>query len=61
MRLFGGILPFIGFRVVEVSIEDARDLGIQRSRMTDMDHVLIESLEVEWLGYGFMVAAKGVA
>lgn len=52
MRIFGGILPWIGYRTVAITWEDAEILGLPADTRS------IESLEVEWLGFGMILAAK---
>lgn len=46
MRLFGGILPFIGFRQMPVELKHA--LGLPKDQK-------ISCFMVEWFGYGYIV------
>lgn len=43
MRIFGGILPFIGWRTIEVDSD---------GEPTDGGHLKADVLEAEWLGHG---------
>lgn len=62
MRLIGGILPWIGFRVVKIPCEVAAEEGITQAKLVDgsMDEVWVEAFEVEWLGVGITLSMKGV-
>lgn len=61
MKIFGGILPFIGFRRREMAWGEAVDLGVDELMVTRDGRVAIEVFEIEWLGAGVTLAARPVA
>lgn len=55
MRLFGGILPFIGYRVLDD--DSRRELGLER---LDGENSYWQTFEVEWFDRGVLIFAKPV-
>lgn len=61
MWRLGGIVPWIGFREVEIPCEEARAWGLTQSALgKDFNHVRVDSFEVEWLGFGCMLAVRAI-
>lgn len=55
MRLFGGILPFIGFRLYDVDRSFALNVfGVTGKPGKQPNTVLINVFVLEWLNCGFM-------
>jgi hypothetical protein len=59
---WGGIIPWIGYRRVQMPCLVAAEMGITQSRLVDrnMDAVWVDALEVEWFGAGITLAVRGV-
>lgn len=57
------LLPFIGWKDSEISIEQARELDIHVAQLKpgSMDAVLIREFCASWFGYGFTFAIKPLA
>jgi hypothetical protein len=60
VRIFGGVIPFIGFRTEWVARSLAVEWGVEEApyRMTD-DFVLVDKFDVEWLGAGMTICVRG--
>lgn len=61
MKIWGGWLPYIGWRDEWVDRFQARELfgyPIEARYKMETDEVLIRSLDVEWLECGIMLAAR---
>jgi hypothetical protein len=57
---WGGIVPWIGFRLAKVPCEVAAEAGIY-GELDDHDEVMVEAFEVEWFGVGMTFSMRGVA
>lgn len=60
MKIFGGVLPFIGFRDHWMPVDDARRYfhGVTLPLSHDMRHVFVDAFECEWLGVGIILWAR---
>jgi hypothetical protein len=60
VKIFGGLIPFIGFRTEWVARELAVEWGIARAPYKlSNDSVLVDKLEIEWLGAGMTICVRG--
>jgi hypothetical protein len=57
---WGGVVPFVGFRRIQMPAMEAVELGIDWAPLVtqDADYVWVETFELEWLGFGVMLFAK---
>lgn len=53
MNIFGGWLPFVGFKPGKMPLEVAREHGIEHGVLVpgNMDAIQTEDFEIGWLGY----------
>ena len=63
MKLFGGWLPFIGFRVRPVMLDDdvPSHVAIKKAgkvHSVDVIGLAIHTFEIVWFGYGLALAYK---
>jgi hypothetical protein len=52
MRVWGGLLPFIGFR------EELIDEQMRTFFDIPMEYTHINTFQLEWLGYGIVICTK---